>query len=148
MEKRYRALRFIGTLYKIFGILNAILSVLAVIGTCVVLFTSSTATSGLSEQLGASYAVNNVLAAVVAAGLVLVVLGGLALTLYAIGEAAYLAIALEENTRATAMYMQYQMQQQQYAQQQHYQQQQHPQPQPPQQAAYPQGGEGDAAPPA
>ncbi len=97
MEKRYTALRVIATIYKIIGVLVALLTVLAVVLMVVSM-------SSGSNQLSA-YGLRGVGTEVMAIAVLSTLLGGGlgALGIFAIGEALYLLINLEENTRYTAI---------------------------------------------
>lgn len=96
MEKKYTALRIIGTLYKIFGVLIAL-------GTVLLVVLAIAGVSASSQYLrGTNLGSFEMIIAVI----VILVSGALsALGVYAIGEALYLLIGLEENTRYTAMLM-------------------------------------------
>lgn len=109
MEKRYRALRLIGSVYKVLGIIMGVLTILIVLSLCV----TSIFGSSLLNELGRQYGNGGTMGG--AGGVVLGLLmslgaiiygGGMAVTLYALGEGIYLLIALEENTRATALLLQ------------------------------------------
>ena len=95
MDKRYTALRVIATIYKIIGVLVALLTVLAVVLMVVGMVGNSRplAMYGLAGP------------EMMAVALISTLLGGGlgALGIFAIGEALYLLIALEENTRYTAI---------------------------------------------
>jgi hypothetical protein len=84
MEKHFKVLRIVGTVYKVVGIIIAVVTLLSALGFC-----------GMSVLGGV---VGGVLFSLV------IILGGgiYAVTIYALGEAVYLLIALEENTRRTA----------------------------------------------
>ncbi len=100
MEKKYTVLRVIATLYKILGVLIALGTVLAVI---LVLFGSMAFTRVIQQSY--DYDPGNLGGlGVVFAVVFLFISGGLAaLGVYAVGEAIYLLIGLEENTRFTAV---------------------------------------------
>jgi hypothetical protein len=108
MEKRYKALRTIGMLYKIMGIVAAVVTLLALLASCAMIFFGSSALSDLSRQFNRQFGympyrmMGTVFGGLLAAVMVLVYGGGLSLTLYALGEGVYLFIAIEENTRTTA----------------------------------------------
>jgi len=102
MKKRYIALRIMGTIYKVLGIIMGLVTILAVIGIVGMSIIGGTTMQGLSQQLGA-YTSN--------AGIFSSALGGLLLSLfiflygsfmavasYAVGEGIYLLIAIGENT--------------------------------------------------
>lgn len=111
MEKRYGALRFIGTLYKVLGVIAGVLTLLAVIGLCVSTLAGGAALAGLQRSqsgLGAAGALGGTLLGVVSVIVSLIYGGGLAISLYGLGEGVYLLIALEENTRATVRLLEHQ----------------------------------------
>ena len=105
MENRYSALRLIGTLYKILGAILAILTLLSVLGICATSFLGGAAFENIQQDLGGDISGVGLLGSVAGGILIslflLVTSGGLAVSLYAIGEGIYLLIALEENTRET-----------------------------------------------
>jgi ABC-type Fe3+ transport system permease subunit len=106
MEKRYNALRIFGTFFKVLGIIAGVLTILALLATCALAFLGGAAIEQLGREFGQGLDAVGILGSalgglVVAVGLVIYG-GGLAITLYALGEGAYLMIAIEENTRKTA----------------------------------------------
>jgi hypothetical protein len=97
MEKKYTVLRIIATLYKIAGVLIALGTVLVVILVIVGGFTSSQVISEFSGiNPGPIYTFLAVIITFIGGALS-------AIGVYAIGEALYLLIGLEENTRFTAI---------------------------------------------
>lgn len=107
MEKRYTALRVIGTIYKIVGGILGVITLLGAIGLCLAGFLSGASLEMFTEQLdipimGTGFA-GGVLFGVIGALILILYGGGLALTLFAGGEAIFLLVALEENTRQTSM---------------------------------------------
>ncbi len=103
MERRYRVLRTIGSIYKILGIVVGVLTLLFILGFCATSllgFGGVALGSDLRGILGgaAGGAVGAIFFTIVA----LLYGGGLAVTMYAFGEGIDLFIALEENTRRTA----------------------------------------------
>ncbi len=111
MEKRFKILRIVGTVYKVVGIIIAVITLLSALGFCGmsvlgggamerVLSTLPGNTQGQGQGFG-------LLGGVVGGmlfSLVIILSGGIyAVTTYALGEAVYLLIALEENTRHTAV---------------------------------------------
>ena len=96
MEKKYTVLRVIATLYKIAGVLIALATVLAVILMIVGAAAGGNALRQYGFDGGPLVAFIGVIFAFVTGGLS-------ALGVYAIGEALYLLIGLEENTRFTAI---------------------------------------------
>jgi hypothetical protein len=104
MEKRYTALRVIGTIYKVIGLLVGALTILSVLGICAASVLGGAAMEQLSQQFGDGS--GGGLAGGLFGGLLLSLAaliygGGLSVTLYAFGEGVYLFLAIEENTRAT-----------------------------------------------
>lgn len=106
MEKRYTALRVIGTFYKVLGGIVGILTLFLLLAVCLGSVLGGTAASGLGRELGRNFPLARLLggaAGGLLAGLaVLLYGGGVAVTLYGMGELVYLLLALEENTRLTA----------------------------------------------
>jgi hypothetical protein len=105
MEKRYRALRIISTFYKIAGALVLAFAFLAAVGLCLVGVLGGTLVEGLRSDFSNLGGVNSAVGGIIA-GLGLLIGGALSgLTLFATGEGISLLIAMEENTRATAMHL-------------------------------------------
>jgi hypothetical protein len=100
MEQRYTALRTIGSIYKILGLIAAGVTALAVLAICV------GGSGGARSALGLF---GGALGGLIGSLFVLIYGGGIALTLYAAGEGVFLLLALEENTRLSAMLMQRQV---------------------------------------
>jgi hypothetical protein len=99
MEKRFRALRIIGTIYKIFAFIVLGLGVLFGLIYLVVGLVGGASAMSRDASFGAL-------------GGIIGVAGGLAILIYAVivflilygaGEAVFLALAVEENTRETNM---------------------------------------------
>jgi hypothetical protein len=110
MEKRYGALRTIAAIYKVLGAIAGILTLLAALAICAIAVLGG---SALIQQLGGDMpgATNLGLFSSALGGLIVAVLvilyGGFAAgTLFALGQGMDLLLALEENTRATAMVLQ------------------------------------------
>lgn len=95
MEKKFTALRIIGTIYKIAGILIALATVLAVFALIVggVAGGAGLGSVGLDSPIVMIFAL---ISTVIGGGLA-------ALGIFAIGEGLFLLINLEENTRFSAM---------------------------------------------
>lgn len=93
MEKKYTVLRVIATLFKIAGVLVALGTVLIAILMMITVAAGSMVTEDIGGPIVAFILV------------VMMFIGGAitALGVYALGEALYLLINLEENTRYTAM---------------------------------------------
>ncbi len=112
MEKRYGALRTIGTIYKVLGIIVGVLAIIAVLAVCATGVIGGAGVSNFGRGLdnfGISSLFGSILGALFGSFLLIIYLGGLAITLYAIGEGIYLFLALEENTRATVALLQRQV---------------------------------------
>jgi hypothetical protein len=110
MDRRFKILRFIGTVYKILGIIATVGTIIGSVGICLTTFLGGAAMARVQEQLGEAVVAPRFLGGVtgglIASGFVLLYGAIMALLLYGIGEGIYLLIALEENTRATAAYLQ------------------------------------------
>jgi hypothetical protein len=106
MEKRYRALRIISTVYKILGAIVGGITALITLATCATSTLGGAALDSLSRELGGSAGLGGLLsgaaAGVFASLFVILWGGGIAVMLYGMGEYYSLLIDLEENTRATA----------------------------------------------
>ena len=96
MDRRFTALRVIGTVFKILAWISLILGVIAAIGMLIMGFTLSGQEGLLGLELGSS------LAGIALFVVLLIVAVFGFLTLYAIGESVYLFLSIEENTRRTA----------------------------------------------
>jgi hypothetical protein len=104
MEKKFKVLRFIGSVYKIVGIIIAVLTILGSLGICVTSFLGGAFMARMEREFGFPGA-RSAIAGVIAAVSALISGAVLALTLYATGEGIFLLLSLEENTRATALYL-------------------------------------------
>jgi hypothetical protein len=103
MEKRFRALRLVGTLYKVLGVIVLILTLISATGICLTGVLGGAALRNMGSQFGMMQpnlgTMESTLMGVIV-GLVSLVGGALGgLTLYATGEGIYLLISIEENTR-------------------------------------------------
>jgi len=107
MEKRFRALRFIGTVYKVLGAITAIVTILGAIGICL---TAAAGGAALDQFGNQNQALGGLLGGLVGGVLIAIVTllygSAIAISLYALGEGVYLAISVEENTRMTAQLLQ------------------------------------------
>lgn len=112
MEKRYTALRVVGTLYKVLGIIAAVITALVVIGICIAAAAGGAAWGRILEDMGefGPYMMPGAWGGALGGALIaiaVILYGGLiSISLYAAGEGVYLLLALEENTRATAILLQ------------------------------------------
>ncbi len=103
MQKRFTALRLIGTIYKVLGAIVALLTLLVFLSLCALPFTLG-ARGALRPGPAFVPAVGP--AESLAVGLAALLYGGVtALTLFGLGEGVDLLLAIEENTRATALYL-------------------------------------------
>jgi uncharacterized membrane protein len=109
MQRRYRALRVIGTIYKILGVAVGVLTIVAVVGFCGFGLLGG---QMLQNAAGSDSAagVGDALSALVFAAIALVYGAAMSVSLYAVGEGIYLALGVEENTRETARLLQSQSQ--------------------------------------
>lgn len=101
MEKKYNALRTIGTIYKVLGGLAGIVTILIVLSFCATSVFGGAFDILSSSRRGMGMGGLGVLGGIFASLAALIYGGGAAVTLYALGEGVYLLIDLEENTRAT-----------------------------------------------
>ena len=115
MEKKFKALRFVGTVYKVLGIIGGVLTVIGAVGFC--LFSilggslmnsvlNSVGNYGGGGSSGPAGFLGGILGGVIVGGIILLYGGIGSITLYAFGEGIYLLIGLEENTRTTALMLQ------------------------------------------
>jgi len=106
MKKKYGALRTIGTIYKILGIVMAVITVIGAVGICVFGFAGGalmdSASAMLGESTGASGTAGAGIAGVLLSIWTLIVGAITSVSTYALGEGVYLLLDLEENTRRTA----------------------------------------------
>lgn len=102
MDRRFTALRIIGTVFKILAWISLIFGLLGAIGMLILGITLSGQQALLGLDVGGTMAG-------IAMFVVLVVISMFSfLSLYAIGESVYLFLSIEENTRRTAYIMQQQ----------------------------------------
>ena len=111
MEKKFTALRVIGTVFKILAWISLLLGILGAILALVTGF----AVGGQDDLLGLGLGLGGPVAAIAMFIAALIVAIFYFLTLYSVGEAIYLALAIEENTRRTAYIVQLQYMQSGYA---------------------------------
>ena len=102
MDRRFTALRVIGTVFKILAWISLILGLVTAVGILVLGFTVSGQSGLLGIDLGGSLAG----VAMFVVFVIIAVFGFL--SLYAIGESVYLFLSIEENTRRTAFLAQQQ----------------------------------------
>lgn len=115
MEKRYKALRFIGSLYKVLGVILLTITILAAIGICGISIWGGVAFESIGQDLGAAPDFTDFFGSVFGGlfvGFLVILYGGfVSLTTFAFGEGIYLLLALEENTRSSSMLLQRQINQ-------------------------------------
>jgi nitrate/nitrite transporter NarK len=109
MERKYVALRSIATMMKVLGIIVAGLTVLAVLGICGTGLLGGAALDRLSrefgQQTGGVGLFTGAIWGLIATVFPIILGGSTAMFLYAAGEAIYLQINIEENTRNMAWYL-------------------------------------------
>jgi len=109
MEKKFKILRFIGTVYRILGIITAVLTVLGAVGICLTSVLGGAIFDQIQGELGnlgPMGVMGGAAGGAIIGGFLLVWGTIIALLLLAAGEGIYLLLALEENTRTTADCMQ------------------------------------------
>jgi len=106
MEQRYRALRIIGTVYKVLGGIVGILTLILLVGICASSVLGGAAIGSIAGDLGDGSGMSGLFSGIFGGAILslfVILYGGiLAVTLFGFGEGIYLLLALEENTRATA----------------------------------------------
>jgi hypothetical protein len=96
MEKRFGALRAIGSIYKALGV---IVLLFGIVGAVLVIVGGAAAGGGRQGLLGGA---GGLLAGGVGAAVSLLIAFLISLGLYGAGEAIFVVLAIEENTRAAA----------------------------------------------
>lgn len=104
MEKRFGVLRFIGTVFKILGVIVAVLTIIGAVAMCVISVAGTAFLQTMQEGMG--MIVNGAVAGIIAAVFALLAGAINAMWLYGLGEGIFLALAVEENTRKTSFLMQ------------------------------------------
>lgn len=106
MIKKYKALRIVGTVYKIIGTFILVVTILAAIGSCLSGVLGGALFSGITDQVKSNLQFAGsggmvVMGIIMGIGIFLwgAIVG---ITAFAAGEGIYLLIDLEENTRLTA----------------------------------------------
>jgi hypothetical protein len=109
MERRFGVLRVIGSIYKILGIITGVLTILAALAICVTSILGGAALGNWGNTFGtpSSSGFFSTIFGGIVVGIGVVLYGGaITITLYGVGEGIYLLLAMEENTRATALLLQ------------------------------------------
>jgi hypothetical protein len=102
MERRFTALRLVGTVFKVLAWIWLIVGFLVAIGLLVLSFVLPGQDIGLGVEWGGA------LAGIAMFVTSIVITAVYFLVLYGIGESIYLFLAVEENTRRTAYFVQQQ----------------------------------------
>jgi hypothetical protein len=105
MERKFPALRIIGTIYKVLGVIAGLGALLTAIGICVTAFAGGAAADTAVRQFGGDIGFGlfgGVLSGLIFGGVVLLYGAVISVTMYGLGEMVFLLITLEENTRTTA----------------------------------------------
>jgi hypothetical protein len=102
MDRRFTALRVIGTVFKVLAWFSLILGVLGSVGMLVLGFTLGSQEGFLGVSVGGPLAG----IAMFVVGLLIAIISFL--SLYAIGESIYLLLAMEDSTRRSAYLLQQQ----------------------------------------
>jgi len=84
----------------------AVITILSILGFCITSILGGAALGSLGDDTGIAGFFGSVIGALIFSVVALIYGGGFAVTLYAAGEGVYLLLALEENTRTTAMLLQ------------------------------------------
>jgi hypothetical protein len=111
MEKRYRALRVIGTIYKVLAAIVAGITLLSILGLCATSILGGLGQAAFFRGNGFGFfggLFGGILGALIFSVVGIIYGGAISLTLYAFGEGIDLLLALEENTRMAAMALQHQ----------------------------------------
>ncbi len=109
MEQRYRALRTIGSIFRVVGYIILVLTILASVAICGLSVVSGSLMQSVSQDFGVSSTGAGFLGGLFGGlllGILTILYGGMvALMLVALGESIYLLIGIEENTRKTTLLM-------------------------------------------
>jgi hypothetical protein len=113
MKKQYKALRFIGAIYKVLGIIAGVITILIALGLCAASVMGGSTMNSMRGYLGSNAGIVGMFGGLLGGlllSLIAILYGGvMALTLYGAGEGVYLFLALEEHTRTTAELLQQQI---------------------------------------
>jgi uncharacterized membrane protein YdcZ (DUF606 family) len=110
MSKRFAVLRILSTIYKILGIILAIITILSSVGICLTGLISGAAVDQIINQMNRNSSVLGVFGGALGGILIsvgIILYGGLgAVATYALGELIELLLSIEENTRASSLLLQ------------------------------------------
>jgi hypothetical protein len=101
MERRYQALHILSTVYKVLGAIAAGLTVLLILGICAAAVLSGSAVRSFGRDVGLPM-ISGIFGGLLGIVFALIYGGGIAITLYAMGEGINLLLDMEANTRETA----------------------------------------------
>lgn len=104
MQKKFGALRAIGTILKVFGVIEMILAFAGMVA--IIVFSSVMGDSLTFGQYFVNMGGSGMLIGITVGVLFFVITFAGAIATYAVGELIYLFISMEENTRATAILLQ------------------------------------------
>jgi hypothetical protein len=96
--RNYKALVTIGVVYKVLGVIVGIITLAAVVGFCLWVFTGGTAMMGLGRRMGAPAAYALVIGIIVG-GIQLIYGATAALTLYTFGAGLQLLVSVAKDTQ-------------------------------------------------
>jgi len=106
MEKRFKALRIIATVYKILGFIAMVITILTVISICSTSVLGGAALDSIGNEFddysGFFGTFSGLVVGLIISLFIIMNGGGIALLFFSMGEGIYLLIALEENTRSTS----------------------------------------------
>jgi hypothetical protein len=96
--RNYGALVTIGVIYKVLGLIVGVITLLAIVGFCVSVFTGGAAMTNLSQRMGvpAAYAI---LVGIIVGGIQLVYGVAATLTFYAFGAGLQLLVSVAKDTQ-------------------------------------------------
>ncbi len=114
MEPKFRALRTIGSIFRVLGYIALVLTILAALAFCgFSVIGASAVESSIAQQLGVSSNGAGLLGGIfggLLGGILVLIYGGIiSLWIIATGELIYLLIGIEENTRKTGFLIESQM---------------------------------------
>jgi hypothetical protein len=113
MERRYHALRTIGSIFRVLGYIALVLTIIGALAVCGLSVVGGTAIESFSQQISGGTSGAGFLSGLfggLIGGIVVLLYGGfISLWVIAIGELIYLLIGVEENTRKTNFLIENQM---------------------------------------
>lgn len=113
MEPKFRALRTIGSIFRVVGYIVLVLTVLGALAVCGLTVVGGTLYQSTAQQFGINSSGGGFLGGLfggLIGGILIILYGGfISLWIVAIGELIYLLIGIEENTRKTTYMIENQM---------------------------------------